>query len=801
MAKLKPTVDLGLRDGDQVLSADELSVVGALIDVHAPEGEGMPLGELERQLRGSPGAAVLRRFHPDRDGGRVVRQGEAGFTAFLILRTEDILAIRRLQAERAHEAPERLEARASSVPEALRQLPGSPDAVADLRERIESACSDALTREATVEEPRSVALGRIRAQVAWLVQWLEQEELAWPSQLAPEHRDPRLGDLSLDGARELANALERFEDELSELVQAQRDTERNPSAKEIEALFDRAKALESADEAEAAVLARVRVLLQARPDDRILAGAVEALEEGGPLERLRALTNLETSSADLTAGADGPAWIEKVRLARSATTEREVAEVHLRLPERRPALPEGGLRGWWRRLLGGAPNEAPPTDRFIPVDAPVALRESKLVDLMYEGELFGEMSCLNRAPRSADVTVTREVWAIEIIRSLFDRLDAKVGSAFRAIRERLYRRRVLATHMRSLKLFADLEDASFDALRPWLRKAKLLRMKDDEVLFEEGEKASSLFVVRTGVVKVARVREGVEHVLGYFGPGEVIGEIGALATVAGKSGLRTARCVPYAHPRKDEARSPSFAKAARLELVEVDQALLAELLAAAPPLRAALERIAMERRALDAVIADSDRLPESSEVDAHGLYQGQKLLLIDLDRCTRCNECVQGCVDAHADRRARLHLTGPVFQADGGETYLVPRSCRQCLDPVCMIGCPVGSIRKGSRGEIRVEHWCVGCGICETNCPYGSITMHDRLPGSREVKELPETMLSPARGETISTVCDQCAPLDEVPRCVYSCPHEAALRVDARTFLAGTWPTGKRWADPARPTA
>ena len=80
--------------------------------------------------------------------------------------------------------------------------------------------------------------------------------------------------------------------------------------------------------------------------------------------------------------------------------------------------------------------------------------------------------------------------------------------------------------------------------------------------------------------------------------------------------------------------------------------------------------------------------------------------------------CVRACADAH-DGVTRLIREGLRF-----DKYLVATSCRQCRDPLCMVGCPVGSIRRRNSLEVIIEDWCIGCGLCAKNCPYGNINMH-----------------------------------------------------------------------------
>src|SRR5260370_6249205 len=96
------------------------------------------------------------------------------------------------------------------------------------------------------------------------------------------------------------------------------------------------------------------------------------------------------------------------------------------------------------------------------------------------------------------------------------------------------------------------------------------------------------------------------------------------------------------------------------------------------------------------------------------------------------------------------------------------------MDPLCMTRCPVGAIRRKSSLDIVIEDWCIGCGNCATDCPYGNINVVQiDLSAGRQKAE--------PRAKAV--VCDLCAEFPE-PNCVRACPHDAAIRVEPKSFFA-----------------
>ena len=415
---------------------------------------------------------------------------------------------------------------------------------------------------------------------------------------------------------------------------------------------------------------------------------------------------------------------------------------------------QGGAQGFFKRLTSTlAPRESDrrdeeARDRTIPIDASVDLSYENPVAELGSGDLFGEMTCMNFYPRSATVRAESEVVAYEMLRNVLDIMLK--NKTFRAQVDQNYRKRALDNHLRGVPMFADL---SADFIEHLKESVELLRFAPGQVIAQQGEAADSFYLVRIGFVKISEKYPGGELVLAYLSRGDYFGEIGLLG-----GGVRTATCTALDH----------------VEVVRVSGDDFRQMGERFPNVRRGLEAVAEERRAAN---AQRMQLVHSVPIDqflSQGLMEAQSLLVLDLQNCTRCDACVNACADAH-DGVTRLVRDGLRF-----DHYLVATSCRQCRDPLCMVGCPVGSIRRRNSLEVIIEDWCIGCGLCARNCPYGNINLH---PFEVMAEDPEHVGRQKAVIKQKATSCDLCTHLKE-PSCVYACPHDAAERVDPRKFFA-----------------
>jgi formate dehydrogenase iron-sulfur subunit len=133
----------------------------------------------------------------------------------------------------------------------------------------------------------------------------------------------------------------------------------------------------------------------------------------------------------------------------------------------------------------------------------------------------------------------------------------------------------------------------------------------------------------------------------------------------------------------------------------------------------------------------------------------------DMAKCIGCKCCVVACNEqngnpAEINWRRVGEIEGGIYPE--AQRWHVSMGCNHCLEPSCLIGCPVEAYSKDSMTGI-VDHdpeICIGCQYCVWNCSYG----------------VPQ--YNPERG--VVGKCDMChGRLNEgmAPACVSSCPEEA----------------------------
>lgn len=364
------------------------------------------------------------------------------------------------------------------------------------------------------------------------------------------------------------------------------------------------------------------------------------------------------------------------------------------------------------------------------------------------GELFGEIGAMSGWPQSVTAKTVGECRLLQI-RVPALRAIKRRSKALKDRLDRLYRERALHRQLQSTPLFRDLPESQLRTLEAGV---ELISLQPGETLVREGDPARALYVVRSGFLKVSqRYGEG-ELVVTYLSKGMTLGEVELM--VEGIGGYDVS------------VSSVEFA-----ELLEIPADALRAIWQQAPGIREILWQSVVERLGeIGASRRDPGRSGFIQTALDNGLVQGNSILMIDLDRCTRCDDCVRACAATHGDR--------PRFIREGEklENFLIPRSCYHCRDPVCLVGCPTGAIhRSGASSVIDItDEICIGCATCANNCPYDAIVMHDT--GETWPADMVPTSL---RGEDrrVASKCDLCHSSGHDPACVSNCPQGCAFRV------------------------
>ncbi|MFL6584257.1 MAG: cyclic nucleotide-binding domain-containing protein [Chthoniobacterales bacterium] len=407
--------------------------------------------------------------------------------------------------------------------------------------------------------------------------------------------------------------------------------------------------------------------------------------------------------------------------------------------------------------------------------------------------IAGEMACLSGSPRTADVRVVDDAEIWEVRRNVLDRLMRLPSRRVKF--ESAYRSRSLDLVLQSSAVFKDIPENQYREIVDFLRhRLSFVRVNPGQVLFEQGDEARELYIVRLGHVRIGVHQYQNEVRVLTRGPGSIIGEIGLLGISpadVSKTADEIDREFAQAFQRNGDQpgniippgyRTATCSALNYLELARLDREDFIELIRRYPLLRRRLVE-----QSLGALRGNVEINPLLSSYVEQGLYEGQSVLTLDMDLCTRCDECTKGCIERHGTASHGVPVTRLLRDGLRFGQYLVATSCRSCTDPHCMAGCPVDSIHRGKHLQIVIEDHCIGCGLCASNCPYGSIFM---VPNVRRTIETPDPDHA---GRTIKVAqlkaanCDLCDARGEHgephPQCVASCPHEAAARMTGSELL------------------
>ena len=326
-------------------------------------------------------------------------------------------------------------------------------------------------------------------------------------------------------------------------------------------------------------------------------------------------------------------------------------------------------------------------------DAVADAKRARVATLI-AGQFYGELGAIGGMPRTTDVVAAEPTDIFYLPRHALKFLE--INTEARTVLANRYRERAVHVIAQELDLFKQAPPGFIDELIP---HCEIERYDlSDVTIIKQGEPGAAFYIVRDGFVKVVHeLEDGSHRVLAYLRSGEYFGEMSLLE--AG---------VAYA----------SVVSAGRCELIRIRAEDFLRLCRMRPEVEASVRAVIARRREEEKRITPevSELLERSGQL---GLIQADAPLVMDLDLCVKCDNCVKACESLHGQSRLirnGIHL----------DKYLVPSACRHCDDPKCMNSCPTGAIKRRPDGEIYFQYdSCIGCGNCAIACPYDNIAMID----------------------------------------------------------------------------
>jgi len=377
------------------------------------------------------------------------------------------------------------------------------------------------------------------------------------------------------------------------------------------------------------------------------------------------------------------------------------------------------------------------------------------------GEFFGELSLLSGHPRLDRATAGPGCILIETPRRIMLKLISSNEEIAAGI-EWIFIVRELQRHFAPRAATRELRDIAANL--------EIRRLRAGESLYREGEKQHTLFLIKSGGFTLSKEIDGWSVFISQVRAGKMIGQLALMG---------------------DPVRRESAVATVASEAIEINTHAFQILTQRQDAHIETLQEVVSEQ------VFDHTRMEVRPEAGAamdflmeNGLGEATNTLVIDESLCIGCDNCEKACAETHHGISQLDRRLGPTLA-----NIHIPTACRHCEQPHCMKDCPPNAIRRAESGEVFINDACIGCGNCQTNCPYDVIRMVKPAPKKPSLFSWMLFGRGHGPGEAGNSQggdggsikkavkCDACVDLAAGPACVQACPTGAALRIGPSEYV------------------
>src|SRR4051812_48079126 len=299
--------------------------------------------------------------------------------------------------------------------------------------------------------------------------------------------------------------------------------------------------------------------------------------------------------------------------------------------------------------VGARQNENDEVHIFLQ-DLPRVLDQHRTEE-MIGGDVFGEIAALSRMPRTSTIFAASDDAELLEVRWQGLRDLMKFDDKLRQHINRVYRERALASYLRATPLFRHLSkeqlaqvaeqvefatwgDYDWSGEYKRLAQSGSVRPEKEPVIVQEGDYPNGVVLLRAGFARVSRKFASGERTLNYIGAGQLFG----LPEIAHN----------FQKPKEPVDSRYTLRAIGYTHILIVPTRAMEQIVLPSLPKDELPSPLTRENESSDAVdehsqIAAQDRIgPDTLEfLTATRFFNGTATMVIDLDRCTRCDDCVR----------------------------------------------------------------------------------------------------------------------------------------------------------------